>query len=286
MIKKLLLKLWIFLSLITTITNSKAQDIQQICIMADSAVLQDNWNLALSFYYRTFYFGKNETQHHAALGIIDSYVHLNQINEAQIFIDNYLENLKNPDQYRDILVKKIMLLLLQHKFEYASFLVQQKQYSTLFVDTISWFALKGIVLFLNDENENSLYYCKKACINQYQKQLQLDSLFLVFNKIQKKYAAKRAGRMSTIIAGLGQLYIGKPTDAINSFLLNYSFAALTAYVALHYGTPQAMLSFFPWNMRYYTGGIGKARQLASDKYNIEKGKLFYKLLKILEVPVC
>lgn len=284
MIKKYQQKLWICWSMVLLSLSCPAQDVHQCCRMADSFALHQNWNVALPLYYRLYYFGNDSMQHHAALGIIDARIKVKQYHSAELFVEQYIDKLQNPDWYREILIKKMVLLTLQSKFEQAAFIIQQRQYAQLFDDSLSWFALQGLVFFLDDDYNNSLFFCKKACFAQSDKLLQIDTLFFKYNKIKKRYSIKRAGTMSTAVAGFGQLYVGKPIDAAKSFLLNYSLAVLTVYVAWHYGVPNAMISFFPWNTRYYTGGIGKARQFAWERYNLEKEKIFKSLLTIMKNP--
>lgn len=284
MIKKYLQKLWMCWSIALLSHNCVAQNVQQCCIMADSFTVQHNWDAALPLYYRAYHFGIDTIQQHATNGIIDTYINLKQFKDGEIFVEHCLEKQQNPVWYRELLIKKLILLTLQQKFEQAAFIIQQRQYGLLFDDSLNWFALQGLFFFLDDDTENGLLFCKKACYANPVQQQQIDSLFLKFGKIKKRYSIKRAGTMSTALAGLGQWYVGKPGDAAKSFILNYSLAALTVYVAWRYGVLNAMVSFSPWNTRYYTGGIGKARQFAWERYNQEKEIIYKSLLMVMKKP--
>jgi tetratricopeptide (TPR) repeat protein len=80
-----------------------------------------------------------------------------------------------------------------------------------------------------------------------------------------------AGGLAAVLPGSGHLYIGRPKEALTSFLLNSAFIAGTVW-AIQEGYPVSggILAFF--ELSWYAGGISTAFQGARRYHEIQEQK--------------
>jgi len=83
-----------------------------------------------------------------------------------------------------------------------------------------------------------------------------------------------AACMSALLPGLGQLYTGYPKEFLNSFILNGSLITGTVLIAQSYTWIDGTLTFVPWLLRYYIGGIRRSKELAKEANLRQKENLY------------
>jgi hypothetical protein len=92
---------------------------------------------------------------------------------------------------------------------------------------------------------------------------------------------KRARIMSMILPGLGQTYSGDLKSGLNSLLLTSGLIALGINISIRYRLVDAVFSILPWYQRYYTGGYGKAEEIAIRKRQKKRNEVYTKVLKLI-----
>jgi hypothetical protein len=92
---------------------------------------------------------------------------------------------------------------------------------------------------------------------------------------------KKARIMSMILPGLGQTYSGDLKSGLNSLMLTSGLIALGINISLKYTPVDAILSILPWYQRYYTGGYGKAEEIARKKRENKRNETYTRILKLV-----
>jgi tetratricopeptide (TPR) repeat protein len=92
---------------------------------------------------------------------------------------------------------------------------------------------------------------------------------------------KTARIMSMIIPGLGQTYSGDLKSGLNSLILTSGLIALAVNIGIRYRPIDAILSVLPWYQRYYTGGYGKAEEIAIRRQQQKRSDIYNKILKLI-----
>jgi tetratricopeptide (TPR) repeat protein len=92
---------------------------------------------------------------------------------------------------------------------------------------------------------------------------------------------KTARIMCMIIPGLGQTYSGDLKSGLNSLILTSGLIALAVNIGIRYRPIDAILSVLPWYQRYYTGGYGKAEEIAIRRQQQKRSDIYNKILKLI-----
>ena len=92
---------------------------------------------------------------------------------------------------------------------------------------------------------------------------------------------KTARILSMIIPGSGQTYSGDLKSGINSLILTSGLIALAVNIGIRYRPIDAILSVLPWYQRYYTGGYGKAEEIAIRRQQQKRSDVYNKILKLI-----
>jgi len=82
-----------------------------------------------------------------------------------------------------------------------------------------------------------------------------------FKKCKRKVrkSTTTAMIMSSVLPGLGQVYIGDIKDGVNSLAINAAMVTLTYTTIITYTPLDGVLLMSPWLLRYYVGGIKNLR---------------------------
>ncbi len=112
--------------------------------------------------------------------------------------------------------------------------------------------------------------------------LDLAAIFSDFEKFRKRFRPNKIQTMSMLMPGLGQIYLGKIGQGINSVFLVGGIAVATVFIWQSYGLLDAFLSSGSWYYRYYTGGYRNAKNLAVHKLDHEKDEVFQSILNLVE----
>jgi hypothetical protein len=84
-----------------------------------------------------------------------------------------------------------------------------------------------------------------------------------------------------ITPGLGQAYSHDLKSGLNSLLLTSGLIALGINISIRYSPVDAIFAILPWYQRYYTGGFGKAGEIASRKRQLKRNEVYNKILKMI-----
>jgi hypothetical protein len=104
---------------------------------------------------------------------------------------------------------------------------------------------------------------------------------LFSRKNLQSLSPKTAKILSMIIPGLGQAYSHDLKSGLNSLFLTSGLIALGINISIRYSPVDAIFAVLPWYQRYYTGGFGKARDIASRKRQVKRNEVYNKMLKLI-----
>ena len=104
---------------------------------------------------------------------------------------------------------------------------------------------------------------------------------LFSNKKLLSPSPKKARMMIMILPGLGQAYSGDIKSGLNSLLLTSGLIALGINISFRYHPIDAIASILPWYQRYYTGGYGKAEEIASKKRQFKRNEIYTTILQLV-----
>jgi tetratricopeptide (TPR) repeat protein len=93
---------------------------------------------------------------------------------------------------------------------------------------------------------------------------------------------KKARIMSMILPGLGQTYSGDIKSGLNSLLLTSGLIALGIKISISYSPVDAIFAILPWYQRYYTGGYGKAEDIARKRLEQKRNNTYTRILKLAD----
>jgi tetratricopeptide (TPR) repeat protein len=106
--------------------------------------------------------------------------------------------------------------------------------------------------------------------------------FLFSGKKLLSPSPKKARIMSMILPGLGQTYSGDIKSGLNSLFLTSGLIALGIKISISYSPIDAIFAILPWYQRYYTGGYGKAEDIARKRLEQKRNSTYTRILKLAD----
>ena len=258
-----------------------AQNTAETLQLVENSYNIGNYDNAIYYYQRILHFGSEIEKNESYIKIGDCYFETGEFDKSYSFYELAFNTAKQDSAKTEIMFKKAMLRLNQGRYNLA--LVELIDYNSINNDS---FVQKkeiylGITYFLLNNFELSenhiLNYAKITCPDRIN---DIKALFEENRKINTKLI-KTTAVLSSIIPGLGQLYIGDYRNAANSAVLNFALLGTSIVVAYRYGIVNAIVSVLPWFYRYYAGGIKKAKQTAKLKIDYKRQIIFNKLLALI-----
>jgi len=107
--------------------------------------------------------------------------------------------------------------------------------------------------------------------------LRLDAFYEAVGADKGPFPALAVG-MSAVLPGLGQWYVGRPLDGLNSLGLLAGLTGLTVVA------PGLIYLTVPIFSRYYLGGLGNAYQEANDERHDNTHRRLLSILSLYDVP--
>jgi len=239
--------------------TSFAQSIEQSITYASELKLKGHYQEAIRLYNRILFFDTEDAVKSVCYhNLGDCFA---SINEYQSSVDYY--DLTSKFEMKDsiitlLLKKKIYLLLMLENFDEVKTLLNKfppNQFTRQELDRlVAFYYLKhrDYDELITKVNSSDSFTDKKKIID--------------LAKIKKKIDPQRIKKLSTIMPGLGQIYVGNTLNGINSFLLVTGIGAFTVQQMLGSAIPyDVLLTGVPFFVRYYKGGIYKSSQMAQKK---------------------
>lgn len=257
-----------------------SQNIHQIKSFADSEFSKGNYSAALKEYQRVQFFDAEKNYQSVYARIAEIYFNQADYNAAVQYF-NFAWNVEQNDSIKfEIALKKALCYLLSN--DYYSALNELFDISVsnniYFENKINLYS--GICYFGQSDYNEALSYLTHIVDSK--GAVQLNALFKDFEKYNKRFNPERIELMSSILPGLGQIYIGKIGSGVNSIVLLTGVVAYAFYTMSAYSFIDGALVLSSWFYRYYKGGAQKANLAAEAKLKEKKSKVYSEIISIVE----
>lgn len=264
----------------------KGQSIEQTLAFADKQFEESNYNNAIKTYERVIFFN-NSNNFSIFFKLAECYANTKNYSKAHHYFDVSYNLSDNDSMSNAIIFNKASLYILSGENNLAFIeLLSLDDSLGEFQEWQKEFYF-GITFFQKEEFDKSkIHFFKAIDTNNISQKEAINQLFIDNYKL-KRFNPKLMKYMSVFAPGSGQLYCGDVKNALNSFVLTVSFAALFIYTVHNYSYIDAFISVMPWYQRYYSGGFMKAEEIAENKIIKERNIIFKKILDVVafeEVP--
>lgn len=253
-----------------------AQNYEETIDFADNQFETGAFTTALKSYQRALFFSEGRNNLYLFKQIAEISYNSNDFETAQKYFGFAYNQSDNDSLKTELLFKK------------ASCQILNKNYQLALIDLFSVNDISGIVqqrlnfylgtcyFGLEDFNQAKTYF--ETCVFL-KDTAELQELFSGRNL--QSPSPKKARIMSMILPGLGQTYSGDLKSGLNSLALTTGIIALGINISIKYTPVDAIFSMLPWFQRYYTGGFGKAQDIAIRKRQLKRNKVYSRILKLI-----
>jgi len=271
--------LYIILFELVWIPFLHAQNIDQIKQFADAQMESRNYKTALLEYQRVMFFDTDNRYTGVFSKIASIYYNANEYENAITYYNYAWRTEQNDSLKMELAFKKVLC-----NFKQSSYLLALYDLFDMPDQLTTYFFLKknlylGICYFGLTEYKNSLTHFAELVDST--EMVQLEELFSDFNRFREKYRPGKVELMSYLFPGLGQIYTGEFMSGINSFLLLGGITGYALIVARNYGFIDGAFVLLSWFYRYYSGGVQKAGQHATNRIDHKKEQVYNQVLKIV-----
>jgi tetratricopeptide (TPR) repeat protein len=252
-----------------------AQNFNETIKFADNQFKNKELTNALKTYQRALYFSDGKETLYLFQQIAEISYLLNDYETAQKYFGLAINQTDNDSLKTELLFTKASCQILNKNYQYALIdLFSVNDTSIMIVKRLNFYL--GTCYFgLEDFSRAGTYF--KSCV-ALKDQKEIDNLFSKKNLLSP--SPKTARILSMIIPGLGQAYSHDLKSGLNSLLLTSGLIALGINISINYSPVDAVFAILPWYQRYYTGGFGKASEIASRKRQINRNRVYTRLLKL------
>jgi len=279
--KNIITKLIIFCLIINCDHKLLCQDLISTIKLGDQYFADGNYDYAISFYRRAFYFS-DTLKTNISLKLAECYEITGETKNTEYFLNYAINNAPSDSIKTKYLFDKILYFMRHDKPNYALMsLYSINPYDKNIEDKILFF--ESMILFLNEDYKESYTSLLEYGENKFSDQTdqKIDEIYMQAENNAFKNP-KKARILSMIVPGAGQVYNKDYQEAVNSFLLTGLFIVLYVNVIRNYGIFQGIIGIFPWYQRYYMGGSKIAYELTLNKKEQQRIKLYNELLDIIE----
>ena len=259
----------------------KSQNLEETIKFADKQFEEQNYQLAVKEYQRALFFAGNQHLDYLYQQIAHSFFVNNQFEQALYFYElSYKTASADSIKYERIFDKSATYIKIgdyRHSiYELMNLPDSLPVYFAgrrTFYFAVSYFGSE-------DFKKSESYFLRLIPNDDIEKRNQISELF---DKKKNLYRPnpQTAKIFSMILPGSGQMYAGDVKNSLNSALLTGSFVMLGVVMAQEYSILDAVLTAFPWFIRYYKGGYNSSKKIAQNKRAIRRDKSYKKLLKIV-----
>ena len=280
--KKLFISLSIIWILFSCFGISYSQNISATFKLAENSCNAGNFKEAIYYYQRILCFGTDAEKTKSYINSANCYFELSDYDKAYELYELAYYTVQNDSLKKEMLFRKAITLLNEKRYKLALLEILEFDCPNNEYFTRKKEIYLGITYFLLDEFEKSeKHIMNYVNLSQIENSEEYKQLFIENSKI-KRGKIKTAVILSCIIPGLGQMYTGDFRNAVNSALLNASLLGIAILTGYNYGIIDAVVTIFPWLLRYYSGGMIKVEKTAKWKIAGEKQKIYNELLHLLK----
>ncbi len=254
-----------------------AQNYEETLEFASDQYEQHNYTIALKTFKRLIFFSSGDE-------LLPLYTKVGEIAfllgdfETSQFNYGLAYNLAESDSLKnELLFKKAYSQILNKEYQYAVIdLLAVNDHDKATKQRLNFYL--GTCYFGLEQFDRSKKYFE-LCVQSED----IASVDLMFSDKDLYYPSpKKARIMSMLLPGLGQFYIGKYKDGLNSFFLTLGLMAIGVRTAVNTGVVFALVSVAPWFQRYYTGGYTNAEKLAVVKRQNNRSSIYNGIIDLVK----
>ena len=253
-----------------------AQDFEETIKIADNQYRYGELSLAVKTYQRALFFSEGRRTLYLFRQMAEiSYLN-NDYETAHKYYGFAYDQTENDSLKTELLFSKASCQMLNKNFQLALIdLFSVNDTSELIRKRLSFY-IATCYFGLEDFQQALTYF--EPCVEFHDRE-ELSDLFS--GKKLLSPSPKRARIMSMILPGLGQVYSGDLKSGLNSVMLTTGLIALGISIGNIYSPIDAILAVMPWFQRYYTGGYGKAEEIAVHKRQNNKNEVYTEIIKMI-----
>lgn len=253
-----------------------AQTFEETINFADNQFKSGKLTTALKAYQRALFFSEGRRNLYLFRQIAEISYFNNDFETAQKFFGLSYNQTDNDSLKTELLFDKASCQLLNKNFQFALIDLFSVNDTSRIVQKRLNFYLATCYFGLEDFSKAQTYF--ESCVDLNHRN-EVSDLFSGKKLISP--SPKKARIMSMILPGLGQTYSGDLKSGLNSLLLTSGLIALGIDISLRYTPVDALFSVLPWFQRYYTGGYGKAEEIAIRKRQNNRDEVYTRILKLV-----
>lgn len=274
-IKYLNLSVLIVFSLVSFL-KLPAQNFEETINFADNQFKSGELKAAIKTYQRALFFSEGRRNLYLFRQIAEISYFNSDYETAQKYFGLAYNQSENDSLKTELLFSKAFCQILNKNYQLAIIdLFSANDTSGIIVKRLNFY-LATCYFGLEDYGQALTYF--KSCV-PLRDSVELTELFTRRNLFSP--SPKKARIMSMILPGLGQTYSGDLKSGLNSLLLTSGLIALGVNISIRYRPVDAVFSILPWYQRYYTGGYGKAEEIAVRKRQLKRDEVYKKILKLI-----
>jgi tetratricopeptide (TPR) repeat protein len=258
-----------------SVQKLQAQNFEETVSFADNQLYSGNLTGAIKTFQRALFFsdGRNTLYIFRKIAEI-SYLN-NDYETAQKYYGLAYNQADNDSLKTEFLFSKAGCQILDKNYQYALIDLFSVDDSSLYTQKRLNFYLGTCYFGLEDFTKAEEYFILSV---EPDERNQVSELFSKKNLLLP--SPKKARIFSMIIPGSGQIYAGNLKAGINSLALTSGLIVLAINIGIKYKPVDALFSVFPWYERYYTGGLGKAEEIAINKRQARRSSVYNKILTL------
>ncbi len=254
-----------------------AQNFAETIKFADSQFVSGNFDEALKTYQRALFFSEGRQNLYMFSKIAEiSYLEMDY-ETAQRYYGLAYDMSDNDSQKTEFLFNKASCQILNKNYQLALIDLFSVTDTSEIIQRRLDFYIATCYFGLEDFDQAKTYF--ESC-TELEDRNELSVLFS--GKKLFTPSPKKARIMSMILPGLGQTYSGDIKSGLNSLLLTSGLIALGIKISIIYSPVDAIFAILPWYQRYYTGGYGKAKEIAEKKLAENRNDLYVKILNLVD----
>jgi tetratricopeptide (TPR) repeat protein len=253
-----------------------AQNFEETIAFADHQFKSGNFTTALKSYQRALFFSEGRENLYLFRQIAEISYSNNDYESAQKFFGLAYNQTDNDSLKTELLFSKAFCQILNKNFQLALIDLFSVNDTSGIVQKRLNFYLATCYFGLEEFSQAKTYF--RLCVSV-KDSAELTELFKrrsIFSPSPQK-----ARIMSMILPGLGQSYSGDIKSGLNSLFLTSGLIALGINIGIRYSPVDAIFAILPWYQRYYTGGYGKAEEIAERKRQDKRNNVYNKILKLI-----